>query len=224
VDDRSLIEEQIHYYRARAPEYDETASPPDVPLVAYGERIEAALRDFRPEGRVLEIASGTGAWTRHLLQHASAVTAVDSSPEMHDIARGKIGHDPRIQHVVADIFQWVSSERYDVVFFANWLSHVPPSRFEGFWALVEAALAPVGRVFFIDEARDAWRHEALREEFVQDAAVSLVRRSLRQGMTFNVVKVFWDAGELKARLAPLGWDIEIHMTGPLFWGQGRRVE
>ena len=29
------------------------------------------------------------------------------------------------------------TERYDLVFFSFWLTHVPPSRFEWFWALVE---------------------------------------------------------------------------------------
>ncbi|MGH2750077.1 MAG: class I SAM-dependent methyltransferase [Actinomycetota bacterium] len=213
---RRLIEEQIDYYRTRAPEYDETSAPPDDPLTEYGREIEAALDRFRPAGNVLEIASGTGTWTRRLLHHASAVTALDSSPKMHDLSRKKLGNDTRVLYIEADIFSWEPDDRYDVIFFSNWLSHVPPPTFERFWALVHRALAPRGRVFFVDEIKDAWRDEALlREDFVD---VPIVRRRLRDGRTFRVVKIFWDPEELGSRLRDLGWNFTIHTTGPFFWG------
>jgi len=87
--ENQLIEEQIQYYRRRAPEYDETSSAPGDQFAAHGKEIEAALDAFRPLGRVLEIASGTGKATRHLLRHVSAVTALDSSPEMIELSRQK---------------------------------------------------------------------------------------------------------------------------------------
>jgi len=65
VDEEELILGQIDYYRQRAPEYDETSSPPGNPLAPHGQRIEDALHAFAPAGKVLEIASGTGTWTRH---------------------------------------------------------------------------------------------------------------------------------------------------------------
>jgi len=77
---------------------------------------------------------------------------------MHDQAQHKIGEDPRVRFLQADIFSWRADRQYDVVFFANWLSHVPPSRFDSFWKTVEAAVKPGGRIFFVDEGRDAvWR-------------------------------------------------------------------
>jgi hypothetical protein len=36
----------------------------------------------------------------------------------------------------------------NLLFFSFWLSHVPPARFEEFWALVRGALKPEGRAFF----------------------------------------------------------------------------
>jgi len=47
--ENQLIEEQIQYYRRRAPEYDETSSPPGDPFAAHGKEIEAALRDLAEE-------------------------------------------------------------------------------------------------------------------------------------------------------------------------------
>jgi hypothetical protein len=53
-----------------------------------------------------------------------------------------------VRFVEADLFTWEPDRRYDVVFMGFWLSHVPAERFESFWALVAAALAPRGRMFF----------------------------------------------------------------------------
>lgn len=219
MEEEALVNEQIEYYRARASEYDVTASPPGDPLAPFGRQIERALVRFRPTGRVLEMASGTGVWTVPLLRYASSVTALDSSPEMHEFSRKKIGADPRIHYLLADVFSWKPDRRYDVVFFANWLSHVPPGMFDRFWETVRAALAPMGRVFFVDELVDAWRYEHLREDFVEDPSVRAVRRSLLDGRTFRLVKVFWNPEELRSTLGVMGWDVDIHRAGPFFWAE-----
>jgi SAM-dependent methyltransferase len=220
VEEDALVREQIEYYRARAPEYDGTSSPLGDPLAPYAKQIEMGLDRFRPTGRVLEIASGTGGWTVHLLRHASSITALDSSPEMHELSRRKIGGDPRVRYLLADVFSWKPDGRYDVVFFANWLSHVPPARLRRFWETVREALAPAGRVFFADELDDARRHdERFRETFADDPSVPIVDRSLPDGRTFRVVKVFWHPEDLRSTLGAMGWDAEIHTAGPYFWAK-----
>jgi SAM-dependent methyltransferase len=219
---QALIAEQIDYYRHRAVEYDETSTPPDDSLDAYGRELAVALERFRPTGEVLEIASGTGAWTIELLNHASSVTALDASPEMHEQARAKIGRDPRVRFVETDVFSWTHDDSYDVVFFANWLSHVPQARFGRFWQIVARALRPSSRVFFIDELRDAWRHDELRENRASDTDASVVRRSLRDGRSFRIVKVFWEPVALEHELRSLGWNVVVHPAGPFYWAEARR--
>jgi demethylmenaquinone methyltransferase/2-methoxy-6-polyprenyl-1,4-benzoquinol methylase len=214
MDEDAVVKEQIDYYRKRAPEYDRTSSLTDDPLEPFGNEITEALDSFRPTGRVLEIASGTGNWTHLLLQHASSVTALDPSPEMHALARAKNGVDDRIRYVEADVFAWAPDAAYDVVFFANWLSHVPPSLFERFWGVVRKALAPGGRIFLVDEGGKVDREE----DFIEPGG-SIVRRPLSDGTTFEIVKVFWDPRELVARLHPLGWSLEAHASGPFFWAE-----
>jgi demethylmenaquinone methyltransferase/2-methoxy-6-polyprenyl-1,4-benzoquinol methylase len=103
-------------------------------------------------GDVLEIACGTGWWTQRLAQRAGRLTAVDASPEMIEINRQRVA-DPRVQYLVANIFDWSPAQRYDVVFFGFWLTHVPPARFEDFWRLCEQALRPSGRVGWAIEVR-----------------------------------------------------------------------
>ena len=118
---------------------------------ARGGGLEAALAAFAPAGRVLELACGTGLWTAQLLRHADTVTAVDASAEMIAIASARVA-DERVRFIRADIFDWTPEDRYDVVFFGFWLSHVPLERFEYFWSLVGRCLAEDGRVFFVDDA------------------------------------------------------------------------
>ena len=215
-----LLAEQVAYYRARAPEYSETAIP-GLPtggaLARARDAVVAALTDFRPSGRVLELACGPGTWTPQLLRYADSVTAVDAAPEMLQIAAAQVS-DKRVRFVQADVFAWEPDRRYDVVFFGFWLSHVPLERFEDFWGLIDRCLKQdTGRVAFVD---DAYRTP---DELVDGEHSSIIRRQLNDGTAFRAVKVPHAPDELQARLGRLGWNFAVRrLSGPFFWGAGNR--
>jgi trans-aconitate methyltransferase len=180
--------------------------------------VEPALDAFGPAGDVLELACGQGRWTPQLLRHASTLTAVDASPEMIAIASSRVGAEASVRFIQADIFGWKPDRRYDVVFFGFWLSHVPMERFASFWSLVDDALAPTGRVFFVD---DGYRTE---HELIEGASSSTIRRQLSDGSAYRLVKVPHEPTELQRRLADLGWRITVTQTsGPFYWGAGTRA-
>jgi trans-aconitate methyltransferase len=206
-----LLAEQVAYYRAVAGEYHEHALPP-----AGGDELVTALDAFAPRGDVLELACGPGTWTGQLLRHATTLTAVDASPEMLAIASERV-RDERVRFIQADLFRWRPDRRYDVVFFGLWLSHVPPERFDAFWALVADSLEPDGRVFFADD----WHRTP--EELVQGEQSSTIQRRLLDGSAHRAVKVPHDPAALEERLRGLGWDITVTQTaGPFYWGAGAR--
>ncbi len=236
------MSEQIAYYRARAPEYDdwwERRGAYDVDA-KFRERwrseiaiLEAALERFEPRGSVLEIAAGTGLWTEKLTQRASKVVALDASPEALALNRRRIrSPQAKVDYVVADAFSWQPSKRYDVVFFSFWLSHVPPERFEAFFELVAAALAPGGRFFFIDNAPPrpgtdpSRRHGSKVVEGVGSVTDLEAGTSLRQvadGRWFRIVKCFYEPDELVERLGDLGFDARVKATAWAFvYGHGAR--
>ena len=205
-----LLAEQLAYYRALG------LGDEDPTIWGLGgSEVADALDSFRPTGEVLELACGTGMWTQRLLRHATSVTAVDAAPEMLAVAAARIG-DGRVRFVEADLFSWTPDRRYDVVFFAFWLSHVPLARFEAFWSLVADCLKAHGRVFFVD---DAYR---TAEEIIDGALSSTIRRRLNNGTAYRIVKVPHQPRDLEDRLGRLGWRVTVTSTsGPLFWGASR---
>ena len=211
-----LLEEQIAYYRARAPEYDDWyyrrgryhREPETRRVWASGvAELEAAVDAFAARGQVLELAAGTGLWTQRLVRTATAVTAVDTSPEVLELNHARAaGVGAPVDYVIADLFAWEPPRRYDVVFFGFWLSHVPPAQFDSFWALVDRALAAEGRVFLVDDGPKPDRGDG--------GGVS--RRQLADGRTYDIVKVYRTPEGLRDRLQPLGWSADLRVAAGLF--------
>jgi 2-polyprenyl-3-methyl-5-hydroxy-6-metoxy-1,4-benzoquinol methylase len=199
-----VLADQVGYYRRRAGEYDVTAYG-DVAVARA--RIARLVAEMRPTGNVLEIACGTGLWTEALAGLADTVTAIDTAPEVIEIARARV-RSTTVRFEVADVFSWTSSARFDVVFFSAWLSHVPMSRFEQFWQLLRGLLAVGGQVLFIDEHADVREKEAYvagREEVVE--------RRLRDGEKFHIIKNFVDPQRLQSQLREMGWECQVRRDG-----------
>lgn len=224
------IQSQIDYYRARAGEYDqwwhregryERGEEATRAWRQEARKLEDALNAFHPAGAILEFAGGTGIWTEKLANHADDLTVVESAPETIAIAEHRVG-PCRARFVEADIFQWTPDRRYDCVFFAFWLSHVPPDRFDVFWRLVDASLAEEGRVFVIDsllaKTSSAANHET------PDGDSHRHTRKLNDGREFEIYKTFHDPADLTKRLRSLGFEFHIGTTGQFFLhGHGQRT-
>ena len=196
--------EQVAYYRRRAAEYDVT-SYGDLPRA--NRRIAALIGQLHPEGDVLEIACGTGIWTRHLATCARSVTAIDAAPEMIALARQRVT-GARVTFLAADVLDWTPPQRFDTVFFAFWLSHVPASAFSRFWSVVRRALASDGRVLFVDDQPAA----AGRETYVAGSG-EVVERLLRDGPRHRLIKAVRDHRNLTRQLTQLGWQAAIRRSG-----------
>jgi 2-polyprenyl-3-methyl-5-hydroxy-6-metoxy-1,4-benzoquinol methylase len=216
-----LLDQQVTYYRARAGEYDqwflrEGRYDRGVEHRAqwFGEvqAIRRALTAAIKDSEVLELACGTGLWTEQLARENRQVFAVDASPEAIAINQNRT-QATNVRYEVADIFSWSPPELFDAVFFAFWLSHVPPSRFDNFWATVRAALKPNGQVFFADslfeQSSTATDHAPINNS-------GIVRRRLNDGREFEIVKMFYEPQQLERRLANLGWRGEVQTSGRFF--------
>lgn len=225
MDADRFLSEQIDYYRARAPEYDQWFlrqgrydRGPESSRRWFEEvdAVRGALGRFRPAGHVLELACGTGWWTAELARTATRVTALDAAQETLALNRQRV-RSPQVEYVQADIFEWQPSrpdERFDAVFFSFWLSHVPPQRFDGFWDRLRGWLAEDGQVFFVDSRREptstASDHQLPQQESI------VASRKLNDGREFSVYKIFYDSTELADRLHNIGWNAQLQMTPSYF--------
>jgi hypothetical protein len=109
------------------------------------------------------------------------------------------------------------SHAFDTVFFGFFLSHVPPSRFETFWGVLEDLTAPGGRVLFVDEAAPGTSDE----DWI-DRTTGVVRRRLQEGSVHRAVKVLWEPADLAERLSGLGWNAAVRPAGPFYRGSASR--
>jgi demethylmenaquinone methyltransferase/2-methoxy-6-polyprenyl-1,4-benzoquinol methylase len=221
-----LLAEQRRYYRERAREYDDwwfrragyaLDAESEARWFADVRELEAELDAFGPRGDVLELAAGTGIWTRHLLRHADRVTAVDAVSEVLGLNHARTGGEA--DYVIADVFEWEPPRAFDVCFFGFWHSHVPSRHFEAFWRLVGCALKPEGRVFLVDNARLG------DSSHLVSSSGEVARRRLSDGREFDIVKRFWEPRDLEREVAALGWRLSVCTTsnGYFISASGTRI-
>jgi demethylmenaquinone methyltransferase/2-methoxy-6-polyprenyl-1,4-benzoquinol methylase len=214
-----VLKEQLTYYNARAREYDESLQGVGSSNAAQAEFEEAnqewlhivnALHILGPVEDVLELACGTGIWTQELMTIGASITAIDGSWEMIEINRAKSGA-AAIDYECVDLFNWEPKRQYDLVFFAFWLSHVPPSHLPEFLSKVARTTKPGGRVFIVDEPRsDSNISGPNIEDLYQE-------RTLNDGRTFRIVKVYHDPQEIARELEKQGFKKESSMIGRIFF-------
>jgi demethylmenaquinone methyltransferase/2-methoxy-6-polyprenyl-1,4-benzoquinol methylase len=222
-----MLDEQARYYEARAPEYEDVwfrrgrydlGPAGNARWFEETARLEAAVDAFDATGEVLELACGTGLFTRRLASRAHHLTALDASGAALAMNRERVG-DPTIEYVHADLFTWEPPRgvRYDVIFSSFLISHIPPARFESFWDRLAGWLAPGGRVFFCDDVAGETDRPSNPGEDVEDGPDFAHRRRLHSGQEYTIVKVFHRPDGLTEALEGWGWVAEIDTTGDEFF-------
>lgn len=220
---QDVLAEQISYYRARATEYDQWFN-----REGRYDRGQDATHRWRREldevrlwlksldlaGRsVLELAPGTGLWTRHLVEVGAEVTAVDAAPEMLEQLQQRLGGD-RLTCIEADLFEWSSPRRYDAVVSCFFVSHIPDERLDGFLTLVHDALVPSGKVFLLDGLRT--ETSTASNHVLPEHGNQTMRRVLDDGRAFTIVKRFRTDDELRAACTSSGLEASIRRTETYF--------
>jgi demethylmenaquinone methyltransferase/2-methoxy-6-polyprenyl-1,4-benzoquinol methylase len=216
-----ILQEQIQYYRERASEYDEwffrqgrydRGEKHRQQWLSEVSEVEAVLQALTISGDVLELACGTGLWTQYLAPRATHLTAVDASPEVIVLNQQRV-NSTSVEYIVADLFNWIPSQQFDLIFFGFWLSHVPLEQFEAFWQMVKRALKPNGQVFFVDslltQESTAQNHPTLHRQGYSE-------RKLNDGRTYRVVKIFHQPTQLQELLQNLGWSGNVYCTANYF--------
>src|SRR5262249_35097960 len=94
--------ELIAYYKARAVEYERVYEKPE--RQADLRRLHETLPPLFEGRRVLELACGTGYWTRRLIPHVASLTGVDAAPETLLVARANQPKRDNVALRVGDVY------------------------------------------------------------------------------------------------------------------------
>jgi SAM-dependent methyltransferase len=176
--------DQIAYYRARAPWYDDAyecvgdydrGPELNAQWLADLAGVEQALFDAPLHGDCVELGAGTGYWSERFIDQVERLWALDSAPEVESIARARLGaRASKVQFQTVDLWRWQPTRVWDSAVAFFFLEHVPDEVLPGLLTVLRDALRP-GAPFFVAEGA------------AQDFAPVLESRSI-EGRGFDVVE------------------------------------
>jgi ubiquinone/menaquinone biosynthesis C-methylase UbiE len=202
------------YYNARAPEYEQIYYR-DVPgrqreLSDEAERLKTLVAGKA----VLEFACGTGYWTRIMSETANSVTAVDVAPAMLTEARKKELPE-NVSFVRADMFEFKSEDKYDIVALGFWFSHQPKQEYESLFETLDRHLTPGGKIWMVDNNPPA--EGPINESVgVDEFGNNFKERFLGSGERYVILKNYFTVADLKRILSPR-YEIQQVFCGEYYW-------
>lgn len=186
------------YYRDRAAEYDTIYAKPErqCDLAA----LTAELPRLAEGSKVLEIAAGTGYWTRVLSVSAASVTATDINAETLDVARTREYAAAPVAFRVADAYRLdeVPGE-FDAAFIGFFWSHVPRADLPRFLTGLRDRLGAGKRVIVLDNRYVPGSSTPISRTAVSGDTFQL--RTLNDGRTYEIVKNFPSREQFTADVA-----------------------
>jgi demethylmenaquinone methyltransferase/2-methoxy-6-polyprenyl-1,4-benzoquinol methylase len=182
------------YYAARANEYDRVYQKPE--RQADLRQIEPWLPSVLAGATVLEVACGTGYWTRFIAPVASAVVALDSAPETLRIAQERVAAS-NTRFDIGDAYALPRFARsFSAAFAGFWFSHIPLERQREFLLGLNSVLEPGARVVLLDNLFVPGSSSAISE---QDARGNTYQnRRLSDGSAHRILKNFPTEAQLRA--------------------------
>jgi len=191
-----IDENLISYYKARANEYEQIYYR-DIPLRRKEIDVEVErLRKLVDGKEVLEIACGTGYWTKIISESASSIIATDISKEMINEARKK-SYVTKPSFVCADLYHLpLEKLTFDIVILGFWFSHHPRQHYSKLCDLLCYSLKSEGLIWMIDNNPPA---EGANVESVKtdEHGNNFKRRYLENGREFIILKNYFKKKELK---------------------------
>jgi demethylmenaquinone methyltransferase/2-methoxy-6-polyprenyl-1,4-benzoquinol methylase len=208
----STDENLLRYYSARASEYEEIYERPERQRDLV--RLRRFLTELTSGEKVLELACGTGYWTRVMARSATVVLAVDASAESVEIARGKEPRDS-VTFAVADIEGLEAPRHSFSMAVAGFLwSHIPLQEIDGFLERLAARLDAGTRAVFFDNRYVEGSSSLIshRDRYGN----TYQERTIASGEKFMIVKNFPTTAQLFETARRVGTDVRVEEM-EYFW-------
>lgn len=188
------------YYAGRASEYDRIYLKPERQTDLRA--IEAWLPQKFAGARVLEVACGTGYWTKFIAPVAMHILALDTALETIDIAKSRVP-EWKVDFLVGDAYALPQcAGQFDAAFAGFWFSHVPKTRQREFLLGLAVQLEPGAKVVLLD---NRYAEGSSSPVTSRDADGNTFQtRQLSDGSTHKVLKNFLGEEELLRLMDGIG--------------------
>lgn len=193
------------YYAQRAATHDEIYGRPE--RQADLAQLKRRVAELLAGQRVLELACGTGYWTREIAASAAQVLATDITPEMLEIARARNLAAGKVTFAAGDAYAPPSATDCTAGFAGFWWSHVARSRQPAFLDGLRRALHPQAQMVLIDNVYVEGSSTPIARTDAEGNTYQI--RSLPDGTRHEVLKNFPTDSNLRKRLADHLKDIRI---------------
>jgi ubiquinone/menaquinone biosynthesis C-methylase UbiE len=200
------------YYSKRANDYEQIYHRNNPVRQSEQAKIKNLLRNSFGNKSVLEIACGTGYWTKAVAQTAQSITAVDNSTEMLEVAKAK-----NIKaHFINDNAYTLNNvnDEFNAGLANFWFSHIPKDQINIFLTTFHKKLLPGSTVIM---AENILNKDIGGEYIKKDEDVNTYKlRTLNDGTTYQILKNYYNEEELLSIFKPLSSELKIHF-GTCYW-------
>jgi SAM-dependent methyltransferase len=207
----SVRTDQIAYYRARAPWYDDAydckgdydrGPTLNAEWLEDLANVERALAATPLQGECVELGAGTGFWTERIINRVDRLWALDASPEVQSIASARLGVRARkVEFEVVDLWRWKPTRLWDSAAAFFFLEHVPDEVLPDLLASLHDALRRGAPVF-------------VAEGGSHDSEPEIETRSIDE-RAFDVVERRRSPEEFEAVLSTAGFSVGTVSSGRL---------
>ncbi|MBC8087957.1 MAG: class I SAM-dependent methyltransferase [Phycisphaerae bacterium] len=191
----------LDYYNARAREYERVYDKPE--RQDDLRKLHLLIPSLFVGRHVMDVACGTGYWTRRISATAASVTGCDLASETLTVARLQqppghlatyvIGHAYALQEVVGD---------FDAAFTGFWWSHVRLEKLAEFLAGLHQRLSAASKVVVVDNRYVPGSNWPITRTDAQGNTFQL--RTLENGDAHEVLKNFPKAADVRSTLLAAG--------------------
>jgi SAM-dependent methyltransferase len=201
-----ITEQSAQFYAKSASNhdriYDRAERQED--LQAMREHVANALRGHT----VLELACGTGYWTRIIAEVADKVVATDINPEMIAMAKLRALPADKVELRVADAYDLPADiGDFTAVFIGFWWSHVKREDQERFLAQLKAKVGKDMFVVLLDDAYVEGSSETVARTDMEGNTYQI--RTAPDGERYEIPKTYPSDSALRKKLASSVREIKI---------------
>lgn len=193
----------LDYYNKRLNEYEAIYAKPE--RQSDLQKLLARLQLDIKNRSVLELACGTGWWTRQLSLHASEWTATDADPGALEIIQHQSIQGLRDTQLL-NAYQPQFENPVDCVFAAHWYSHLKINECPAFFESVRKCLKPGGCLIMLDNKYVSGSSTPVSR--TDEVGNTYQARPLKDGSSHEVLKNFPTQQQLRQTGIAAGYDVQ----------------